>query len=175
MRAYSERQFSSPHDELPAVAALEEGYLRTQPVTRHLAGLWEEDLLLQCLWSSLGNARCSRPPAYRTPSWSWASAGSLMYLDRPEGVEYALMLLEAETTLRAEGDPLGEATCGPIAGGVVSDERMNVFRRVGKITFGREIIIGGKNVRDSPSLRAEAKKGDRAQRGTIGFTSMADG
>lgn len=117
VESYSSGHLSNPHDKLPAVAALAEEYRDTQPVTRYLAGLWEEDLLLQSLWrvadSYMGG---SRPPGYRAPSWSWASLdgeivgpGSIL---GNRDYTYTCKLLKAETVLRNESSILAEVTGG---------------------------------------------------------------
>jgi hypothetical protein len=49
---------------------------------RYLAGLWEENLLLDLLWySSSEQHHDVRQAMYRSPSWSWASVrGDVLYV-----------------------------------------------------------------------------------------------
>jgi hypothetical protein len=73
LRWYTERELSEPRDKLPALSALAQEYRHTKPVTRYLAGLWEEELLEQCSWEINHGCTTARPEVYRAPSWSWAS------------------------------------------------------------------------------------------------------
>ncbi|KAL1950055.1 hypothetical protein VTO73DRAFT_5177 [Trametes versicolor] len=72
---YSERTADVESDKLVACAAIAElfhGVLRSD----YLAGFWRSDVLLtvtSLLWHRKGTGVCTRPTAYRAPSWSWAS------------------------------------------------------------------------------------------------------
>ncbi|KAK4185212.1 heterokaryon incompatibility protein-domain-containing protein [Podospora australis] len=74
--AYMNRFLTNGADKLPAISAMAEEYVRTQPVTSYHAGLWKEYFLRQVLWKTSFRETATRPPAsagYRAPSWSWAA------------------------------------------------------------------------------------------------------
>ena len=58
-------------DKLPAISGVARQFQKTMKC-RYLAGLWEDNLLAQLLWSSTYQG-LTRPTGYRAPSWSWAA------------------------------------------------------------------------------------------------------
>ena len=70
---YSQRKLTVEDDKLPAVGAVAERYAETAKVSEYLAGMWREELLLQCLWRVWNPKKTRRPGKYRAPSWSWAA------------------------------------------------------------------------------------------------------
>ena len=81
VRAYSVLTLSFAKDKLPAisgVAAQMQGFRNT----KYLAGLWEDTLLHDLLWTTNPGTRQghSRANQWRAPSWSWASVdGEVRY------------------------------------------------------------------------------------------------
>ncbi len=81
---YSERHLSDPRDKLVALEGLVERFAATSADTC-VAGLWRRHLLDDLLWRPYPGGSYSRPPIYRSPSWSWASIdGPVWYHDRTE-------------------------------------------------------------------------------------------
>jgi hypothetical protein len=79
----------------------------------YLAGLWKEDIEDQLCWSSL---KAQKRPAYRAPSWSWASVdGGVSYHSSQEGVleERYAHLVDAKMDLLGL-DPFGQVSSGEI-------------------------------------------------------------
>ncbi|KAK4450449.1 heterokaryon incompatibility protein-domain-containing protein [Podospora aff. communis PSN243] len=99
IKNYARRTLAVEHDKLLAIAAVAEQYSQLAPVTEYHAGMWKEDLLLQCLWGAGGEAR--HPAQYRAPSWSWAALeGAIAPFTPPEdGGVVTCELLHAETAL----------------------------------------------------------------------------
>ncbi|OIW26971.1 hypothetical protein CONLIGDRAFT_635186 [Coniochaeta ligniaria NRRL 30616] len=65
-------------DKLVAIAAVAETFQRLIPIQerrrwRYLAGLWEQTLLRDLVWSPEHSGVLPARPPYRAPSWSWAS------------------------------------------------------------------------------------------------------
>jgi len=124
MSAYTKRELTVDDDKLLAISAIAEQYSHTKPVTTYLAGMWREDFLWQCLWStrSLFNDTLSRPTTYRAPSWSWASVNgevSASLCGEPgastntsDSGHYTTMLMHVETTLYDPTLPFGRVTAG---------------------------------------------------------------
>jgi hypothetical protein len=81
---YSERHLSDPRDKLVALEGLVERFAATSADTC-FAGLWRWHLLDDLLWRPYPGGWYSRPPVYRSPSWSWASIdGPVWYHERKE-------------------------------------------------------------------------------------------
>jgi hypothetical protein len=81
---YSERHLSDPRDKLVALEGLVERFRATSADTC-VAGLWRRHLLDDLLWRPYPGGSYSRPPVYRSPSWSWASIdGPVWYHERKE-------------------------------------------------------------------------------------------
>ncbi|KAF9878799.1 hypothetical protein CkaCkLH20_03699 [Colletotrichum karsti] len=75
--AYSQRKLSLEDDKLLGIGALAASYGRTKNTKEYFAGMWKENFLQQCLWTTQtytsGDRVPRRPAKYRAPSWSWAS------------------------------------------------------------------------------------------------------
>lgn len=114
---YSKRKLTVENDKLPAVAAVAEQYAKTAPVTDYLAGLWREDLLLQCLWRVWDPKKTRRPQQYRAPSWSWAALDGDVYpwsalSDETAVRQVSCVLMHAETTLCSANMRFGNVKAG---------------------------------------------------------------
>lgn len=118
---YSQRHLTVEDDKLPALAAVAERYAEIAPVTEYLAGMWRQDLLLQCLWRVWDPKKTRRPKSYRAPSWSWAALDGEVYPWTPPDDDatndkterrVTCQLLHAETTLRSQKMRFGGASAG---------------------------------------------------------------
>jgi hypothetical protein len=69
---YTNRKLSQPSDKLPACAALAENFANILgwKASNYLAGLWENDIQAQLLWSRREDIKAER---FSRPTWSWAS------------------------------------------------------------------------------------------------------
>ncbi|KAK3368364.1 heterokaryon incompatibility protein-domain-containing protein [Podospora didyma] len=109
---FTHRALTVADDKLLAIAAIAEDYANTKPVTKYLAGLWEDEFLYECLWSVKPKAGCTRPSKYRAPSWSWASMEGVIEFYLPSNLspwkfQPSAKLLQAETTLSTKNNPFG--------------------------------------------------------------------
>lgn len=90
---------------------------------RYLAGLWEDNLVVQLMWRNVSES--SRPKTYQAPSWSWASrSGSIISYDSNmcDVAERVWYKQDDEESCRelvrvcdvgvanTDGDPLGHVT-----------------------------------------------------------------
>ena len=79
---YTNRKLSRPSDKLPACAALAETFAKILgfEASNYLAGLWENDIQAQLLWSRREGMEAERLSG---PTWSWASLdGPVTFFDR---------------------------------------------------------------------------------------------
>ncbi|KAF6785193.1 HET domain-containing protein, partial [Colletotrichum musicola] len=123
VRFYSPRKLTFPEDKLPAVSGLASEVRRLSAEEgddpgRYLAGLWENDLLMQLVWfTNPGSSRDVRGkdgPLW-APSWSWASVDCHVIpghdeAARPAGTETDI--LGCKTELRSEMLPMGQVVIG---------------------------------------------------------------
>lgn len=115
---YTQRSLTVESDKLPAIAAVAEQYAELAPVTDYLAGMWREDLLLQCLWRSWNPEKARYPKEYRAPSWSWVALdGGIYPWTPPEGdvkfvPQISCELMHAKTTLCSLKMPFGNVSGG---------------------------------------------------------------
>lgn len=64
-----------PSDKLVAISGIASEYAKLLAGDTYIAGVWKDTLPFGLLWGREGWAEDARPrpPAYRAPSWSWAS------------------------------------------------------------------------------------------------------
>ncbi|MCJ1470535.1 hypothetical protein MMC07_009181 [Pseudocyphellaria aurata] len=95
---FTKRHLTRESDKFPALSGLVSVFARLTK-DRYVAGLWENDLLVGLLWhaSYREGPRLQRPPAYRAPSWSWASLDG--------GISF-----DSEVNYSAGGIPMHRAT-----------------------------------------------------------------
>jgi len=74
---YSELHFTFEKDKLIALSGIVERMAKLWPDNRYIAGLWEENLLLQLSWFADFD-EVARPSSFRAPTWSWASIKSVV-------------------------------------------------------------------------------------------------
>ena len=107
-------------DRLPALSGLASTIVKATEDT-YLAGLWENDIILGLQWYNMQGEKDGNksylPPAYRAPTWSWASieCPSLDFTLRGIREEYIIHANLLETRISPLGkDPLGEVSQGDI-------------------------------------------------------------
>lgn len=122
---YCMKQLSFPSDKLPALSGLAHQFERAVTRDKYVAGLWKESLLEGICWQSVASSRLDLSiPAYRAPSWSWASydgpVAFVGYLgEPPSGTERKIRelwkplatILDAKVKLKGE-NPYGEIESG---------------------------------------------------------------
>ncbi|KAF2730557.1 HET-domain-containing protein [Polyplosphaeria fusca] len=82
VEAYCKLRITVPSDKLPALAGLADQMRNRRHGAKYLAGLWEDSMLVDLLWSCRPNREGLAPKleSWRAPSWSWASvAGPVRY------------------------------------------------------------------------------------------------
>lgn len=96
---YSMRSMKRPEDKLSAFAGIADEYsLRLKSFlfsNEYFAGIWRVEFPIHLLWYVKGEKRYPRP-AYRAPSWSWASVDGPIAIDIEHQNSYrdSLELLE---------------------------------------------------------------------------------
>ncbi|RDW95143.1 hypothetical protein BP5796_00906 [Coleophoma crateriformis] len=110
VREYSKRCLSKPQDKLPAVAGIATT-LYALNGCRYLAGLWDDDLHHNLLWSrGFAAPPTARPSSYRAPSWSWAAIDSQVVWHKSVmeiPVDNRATILECTTTPCSSTSPFG--------------------------------------------------------------------
>ncbi|KAF4943560.1 hypothetical protein FGADI_13318 [Fusarium gaditjirri] len=121
VRDYSNLTLSMEADRLPAIAGLARQAQKCRIGSSYLAGLWEDSLDQDLLWrvdKLVPGFNHHRPPAYRAPSWSWASVNG--------GVSY----LKKRPSKGISGFRIKKAHCTPVPGadqfGQIVDGYLNV-------------------------------------------------
>lgn len=126
--AYSQRLLAVEEDKLLGIAALAENYGKTRAVGDYLAGMWRENFLEQCLWTTepfpAVGREAKRPERYRAPSWSWASFDAqissfgvsantpAMMMPETMGDNVTCQVVDVQTTLMVAGNPYGLVSGG---------------------------------------------------------------
>jgi hypothetical protein len=80
VEAYTRRRLTRGSDKLVAIAGLA-AVMRNMLKSRYLAGVWEDDIINQLIWSVRSSETRPRPKEYRCPSWSWASVDSSVEME----------------------------------------------------------------------------------------------
>jgi hypothetical protein len=114
IRMFSYRKLSLPEDKLPAIAGLA-GIFLDQFGPGYYAGLWQRDFLSQLQWyvTPLFMATRGTVPAYRSPTWSWASTDyEVNFGGRGKGEKQLSQCLHVETELLSKEQPLGGVSGG---------------------------------------------------------------
>ncbi|KAL4264134.1 Heterokaryon incompatibility domain-containing protein [Pleurotus pulmonarius] len=115
LREYTRRSITVSTDKFHAIGAIAERFHQFRK-SRYLAGLWEDTLLLDLLWTTVTDAGLTRPKEYRAPSWSWAA------LDNEVKV-YAMLhfrdvqfcgAARCEVELKTPALPFGEVVSGEV-------------------------------------------------------------
>lgn len=123
VEVYSRTDLSFPQDELTALSGVAKYFaIKLQMHDKYLAGLWQQDLRVQLLWSTNASRsgfqvqRTRRVSPYRAPSWSWAAVdGSIKYWAVSRGwrrsSQCCITVLDTQLV-----QPSGDCT-GPTTGG----------------------------------------------------------
>lgn len=127
---YSQRLLAIEGDKLVEIAALAQEYGRIKTVSGYVAGMWRENFLEQCLWTTEMDRGAQigvgarHTTTYRAPSWSWASLdGHILCFGDSDGLPLDPMpekmppivtcqLVDVQTTLAAASNPFGMVTGG---------------------------------------------------------------
>ena len=100
---YSKRLLTYPTDRLPAIAAIAQ---TLQPyLGGYTAGLWNEVLHLELLWTSARARIAPRLTEYVSPTWSWPSLNCAVHNTAP--------LFEPDPTDQRHDDPTYERYTDP--------------------------------------------------------------
>ncbi|KAE8448134.1 hypothetical protein EG329_009738 [Mollisiaceae sp. DMI_Dod_QoI] len=115
VQIYSAANLTFGKDKLPALSGIASlGHNETGD--QYLAGLWRRQVEEQLCWRRSGSQTAGKRPAWRAPSWSWASVdGGVTWYTRQKGVldtQYA-HVLDASTT-QDSYNPFGQITGGLI-------------------------------------------------------------
>lgn len=81
VKAYSRAELTKDSDKLMAIAGVAEA-MQERLCDRHMAGLWEANLLTELLWSA-SEAHKPRPNPCIAPTWSWPSTNSTVNVTTP--------------------------------------------------------------------------------------------
>lgn len=133
LREYTRRSITVSTDKFHAIGAIAERFHQFRK-SRYLAGLWEDTILLDLLWTTVTDAGSTRPKEYRAPSWSWAALNN-------EVKVYAMLhfrdvqfcgAASCEVELKAAALPFGEVVSGQmilqasmlpvVCGNIISDD-----------------------------------------------------
>jgi hypothetical protein len=120
---YTRLEMSEPMDVLPAISAIADAICDSDHVLwsrDYMAGLWVQDMPMSLLWGIVPNQRKARP-AYRAPSWSWASVIGGITGGYPWQSPYGELPLRAvvsgtraEIQLASDDAPFGEVLGGKL-------------------------------------------------------------
>lgn len=120
---YSCRNLTYANDRLPAVSGLAHE-MHSQVGGEYYAGLWERDLMVGLLWSTIPGQGSGEESTKRSPSWSWAA------IDRP--VRYGGVLnltakwrdpkFHCASDLKAQVTPSTRDPMGRVSGGQLTVE-----------------------------------------------------
>jgi hypothetical protein len=124
VRMYSKLELSESTDKLLAIAAVAEAisgaFLDHNSATgNYKAGLWQQHMPLNLLWYRV-YAHSKPRPAYRAPSWSWASIDSGVLIPGHETLSgyhpdrYTSKVLHVETQLASKSAPYGQVLSGKL-------------------------------------------------------------
>jgi hypothetical protein len=109
-------------DKLVSISALAMRFGSANFQTEYLAGLWNQDLAVQLLWSPARLQLKSRPTTrqteYRAPTWSWASIDGRILSGIPGGYpkqKNILINIHEVKTILASSDPFGAVKGGHLA------------------------------------------------------------
>jgi hypothetical protein len=81
VEGYTQKSLTQRSDKLVAIAGLA-AVMQGNLKSRYLAGMWEDKLINELIWSVSDDETRPRPKAYRCPSWSWASVDSRVKMAR---------------------------------------------------------------------------------------------
>jgi hypothetical protein len=114
---YSTRDLTVSTDKLPAISGIA-SKIKQAAGSRYLAGIWENNLASDLLWSAnqsaLLNAQYFAPDVYHAPSYSWASLStpvSFYTPDDEEGETLTPSITLVSSSISVTGlNPLGSVT-----------------------------------------------------------------
>ena len=165
LKEYSRRSVTDPGDKLVAFAAIAERFYAFRR-SRYLAGLWEDTLLIDLLWTTCGTPSPCRTGRYRAPTWSWAARDDNVDVYAnfhfPDDVQYC-KLVRSQVDLVNERLPFGAVRAGVV-----------VLRvRMVQVILGEQIVVehGDEGKRKLFMSRAGLEVGSRSSHGETRFVS----
>ena len=111
---YTRLRLTYASDLLPALSGVvkQMGEFRQ---ARYLAGLWEDNLVMDLLWRTPLSQHSKRAKPWRAPTWSWASVdSSITYRSWPDFDRITYCQLVWAETQHATSDPTGRVLSGTI-------------------------------------------------------------
>ena len=121
---YADLYMTVKSDKLPALSGLARQMTEVRN-SRYLAGLWEHSLNEDLIWEA--GPKGTRLPAWRAPSWSWASVEHSIYYkdasffwhedentEERDPLTHHCSKIEACKCTPATGDPFGQVLAGEL-------------------------------------------------------------
>ncbi|KAI1760924.1 heterokaryon incompatibility protein-domain-containing protein [Hypoxylon sp. FL1150] len=145
---YSQRKLTCLQDKLPALSGIAAAMHHRPGTTwrdhRYVAGLWEETLLYDLLWSSKWkeDVKCA-PKRIGGPSWTWASVDApISYFDRPQSNS----MTDFTEITEVDCSPLGKNPYAGFAEGRIEIEGpvtqgKVIFRRISDTCFTYKLVF----------------------------------
>lgn len=168
---YSSRRLTIPSDKFPALSGVAAIINHDAQMGQYLAGVWSNHIAAGLAWGRQ-YALLTPPPAYRAPSWSWASvdgsisslilASPVNLLETPSddtgkmwAAKFDINLVEHHIKLQDEPNPYGvvlegsyiiiEGTC------ITKDEHLRLSKELSKLRFdGQTIALDRTNAYSCP-------------------------
>jgi hypothetical protein len=111
---YTHAQLTVSSDKLMALSGIAKE-VQTMIGDEYKAGIWRQHIIHQLLWGIAG--RSLRPPAYRAPSWSWASVDGKIFqaclIPRGDGRDLLAKINEVQI-VSTTADTSGQVSQGTI-------------------------------------------------------------
>ncbi|KAK4226737.1 heterokaryon incompatibility protein-domain-containing protein [Podospora fimiseda] len=111
-----DRSITNPYDLLPALSGIATKF-QQKGAGRYLAGMWQDDILRNLLWSTANSQ--PRLVPYRAPSWSWASVDSPVGNYRETAPYLKQMKRSLSEILEAQCTPAGSDSKGAVVDGYI--------------------------------------------------------
>jgi hypothetical protein len=122
IKEYSRRHITKPADRLPALAGLAKA-LAERSGDEYFAGVWKKGLIEGLLWCRAGEDHLLTRPAYRAPSWSWASVDGFInftayhFYDRCQWKNMMANFEFTATYIDSSIEPTGQSQYGGVKSG----------------------------------------------------------
>jgi hypothetical protein len=109
VEGYSKCDLTKPDDKLVAISGLARKIKELHPRFDFIAGMLRQSLCTGLLWhlNSHGPKISKRPTGYRAPSWSWASVGSGVLIQRHSHTDELLSSV-LDINVQQGDDPMGQ-------------------------------------------------------------------
>lgn len=162
---YTAANLTDETDKLVAVAGLAKSIEKAMNC-RYLAGLWENELLTQLLWSVYGSYGAVRPKAYVAPTWSWASVcGKVL-------VRYPFLNKFTEENVKIVGEVVDVQVKG-VTNDLMGQMKSGCLTVLGSLAT-TAISLGKDASNDPPSLKRQNVVGSTQQLAPTFVPDLAD-